>query len=50
MLKIYYMALKTILQYIYPNFFLIDLKKKDINNITLLFKYKNNIKLIYING
>ena len=26
------------------------LRKKDINNITLLFKYKNNIKLIYING
>ncbi len=41
------MALKTILFQIYSSLFLIDFKKKrDTNDITALFEYKNSMKLV----
>lgn len=47
--KIYLMILKTILQHIYPNFYFIDIKKRDTNHVASLLKNKDSIKLVYVN-
>ena len=48
--KIYYMALKTILQRIYPSFPYVELRKRDRNDIAALLKHKDGIKLICAKG
>lgn len=43
------MTLKTMLQYIYPSLCFDDFKKRDTNDIMVLFKsYKNDTELVYI--
>lgn len=44
------MVFKTILQHIYSYYSFVNFKKKKINNIEILFEYKNKIKLICTDG
>ena len=48
--KIYYMALKTILQRTYPSFLSDELKKWDTNDIVALLEHKDGIELVCANG
>ena len=49
--KIYYLTIKTTPQHIYLSFYSIYFKKKNANDIIVLFEYiKNDIELIYTNG
>ena len=41
--KIYYITLKTMLQRIYSTLSSIQLRKWNINNVTILLDYKNDI-------
>lgn len=44
------MTLKNMLQYIYPNFFLVNFKKKIYtDDISVLFGYKDGIELVNTN-
>ena len=44
--KIYHMALKTMLQPTYLSLLSVKLRKKDTNNVAILPKYKDGIKLV----
>lgn len=44
------MALKTILQYTYPSFFLVDLRKRDTNDVVILLEHKDGIELVCADG
>ena len=44
--KIYYIAVKTILQRIYPSLTSIKLRKGDINNVLALLEHKDGIELV----
>ena len=49
-MKIYYMALKTMLQYTHLNFPFIDFEKKNTNDVIALLEYKDDIELMYPDG
>lgn len=48
--KIYYIALKIMLQRTYLNFSFAELKKEETNNIAVLFEHKDSIKLVCADG
>ena len=48
--KMYYMALKTMLQRTYPSLSSVELGKRDTNNIAILLKHKDSIELVCADG
>ena len=48
--KIYYPALKIILQRIYPSLSFVELRKEDNNNVATLLEHKDGIKLVCADG
>ena len=48
--NIYHMALKTILQYIYPSLLFDNLRNRNTDDVAVFFKYKDSTELMCADG